>query len=61
MAVGQRQPIYAGTVGRAVAAKTRASAAELESVLAQIRWQQPMKLDQYLSEAEASPRAWLGY
>lgn len=59
MVVGQRQPVYAGAAGRAVAAALGATAEELHEALATIRWQRPIEASRYLDEVrEAAERGW---
>jgi DNA-binding IclR family transcriptional regulator len=56
MVVGQRQPLYAGAAGRAVAAATGASHSDIAEGLAAVRWQESPDLKHYLTELETTRR-----
>lgn len=50
MAIGQRQPVGNGSIGRALAAQDRADAAELQRRYAELRWQQPLSFNDYAAQ-----------
>lgn len=54
MEVGQRQPLGAGATGRAWLAASQRTKGEVEELFAQIRWQRPVTLAQYLASIEAA-------
>lgn len=59
MVIGQRQPVYAGATGRAVAAVRGLSEAELSRHFAALRWQRAPSMTAYLDEvAAARGRGW---
>ncbi len=59
MAIGQRQPRYAGAAGRTVAAAIGASNSELAKELAKIRWQKPMSVELYADDVDmTNARGW---
>lgn len=54
MAVGQRQPIGAGSVGRALAAAQNASEDELKRRFTALRWQRPLSFGEYREQIAAA-------
>lgn len=59
MAIGQRLPMYVAALGRAMAAHSGLSPAELRSRFSEMRWEAPISFEAYLAEVEKA-RA-LGY
>lgn len=47
MSLGQRQPLFAGAVGRSVVALNAYSSAELRAGFDTVRWQSPLSYDDY--------------
>lgn len=59
MSVGQRMPIYVGTLGRCVAASRRLSRHALLEKFQQLRWQQTPTFEDYFASVElAGQRGW---
>lgn len=56
MVVGQRQPLYAGAAGRAVAAATGASHSSIAAGIAAVRWQENPDIEHYVTELETTRR-----
>jgi DNA-binding IclR family transcriptional regulator len=54
MADGQRQPLGGGAVGRALAAAQGVGEAELARRFAEVRWQRPMNLADYVRDVRAT-------
>lgn len=59
LTIGQRLPKYLGAMGRAVAAKSSASRAELAKSYGDLRWHRDPTLEVYLADVEAvRARGW---
>lgn len=56
MAIGQRLPLYIAALGRAMAATSGLSRADLRQRFAQLRWQNPPTFDQYYAEVEEAAK-----
>ena len=56
MSLGQRVPMLVGGVGRAFAAKLGLTEEELRSQFAMLRWQSPIRFEEYLEQVEDARR-----
>lgn len=50
MAIGQRQPVGNGSIGRALAAQDQVDEAELQRRYGELRWQQPLSFSDYAEQ-----------